>query len=253
MKHSGKTILVTGGGRGLGRAIALRLAAAGADLLITYVGRRESAEAVATEIRALGRKAVVLRLDVADTRSFAAFAEELAAALKTGVGRPTLDGIVNNAGIIVHKPFAETTEEDFDALQNTHLKGVYFLTQRLLPLLADGAAIVNTSSGLARFAIPGYSAYGALKAGVEHLTRYLAKELGPRRIRVNCLAPGLIETDLTADSLQNPAVRAGTVAATALGRIGQPDDIGGVVAFLLSDDAKWITGQRLEVSGGVLL
>lgn len=252
MDTNTKIALVTGGSRGLGRNMALALAKQGTDLIVTYRANRAEAEAVVAEARSLGRKAAALPLEAGDAQSFDAFAAALRQALDRDFGRQRLDYLVNNAGFGVHKPFAETTEEDFDALVNVHLKGVYFLTQKLLPLIADGGRILNVSSGLARFSLPGYSAYAAMKGGVEVLTRYLAKELGPRRIAVNTIAPGAIETDFGGGVVRdNAALNAQIASQTPLGRVGLPDDIGGAVAALLSPYAGWINAQRIEVSGGI--
>jgi len=253
MNLSNKIALVTGGSRGLGRNIALALAARGADVIVTYREREPEGEAVAAEIRAMGRKAAVLQLDVSSTAGFAAFAESMRELLASEWQRGNFDFLVNNAGIDSSAPFAEMTEENFDRLYNVHLKGVYFLTQRLLPLLADGGRIVCTSTGLARFTIPGYSAYAAMKGGVEVMARYMAKELGPRRIGVNVIAPGAIETDFTAAHLGREGVREMIAGQTALGRVGLPEDIGGVVAFLCSEEGRWVNAQRVEASGGVFL
>lgn len=253
MNHQDKIALVTGSSRGLGRNIALRLARSGADIVVTYRSGRAEAEAVVAEIVALGRQAVALRLDVSDSKTFAVFATELKSALSSVWGRERIDFLVNNAGIDLAKPFGEFTEEDFDALMNVHLKGVFFLTQRLLPLIADGGRIVNTSTGLARFAIPGYSAYAAMKGAVEVLTRYLAKELGARGISANTVAPGIIETDFTRRALSHPGAREHMSKNIALGRVGVPDDIGGVVDFLCSDAGRWVNAQRVEASGGMLI
>ncbi len=248
---SDKIALITGGGRGLGRAGALSLARAGVDSVITYRGGEAEAKAVVAEIEASGRRAVALRLDTADIPSFAAFAEQLGGELGRVWGRSRFDYLVNNAGIGIHKSFEQTSEEDFDALVAVHFKGVFFLTQRLLPLIKDGGRILNVSSGLARFALPGYAAYGSAKGAVEVLTRYLAKELGPRGISVNVLAPGAIETDFGGGAVRdNPDLNRMIASATAMGRAGRPDDIGGAIASILTSDSNWMTGQRLEVSGG---
>lgn len=253
MSTPSKIALVTGASRGLGRNIALALARSGSDVIVTYRTGRAEADAVIAEIAQLGRRAAALPLDTSVVGSFPQFADSLRCTLREGWDRDTLDSLVNNAGIDSSAPFAETTEENFDRLFLVHVKGVYFLTQTLLPLLADGAAIVNTSTGLARFSIPGYSAYAAMKGAVEVFTRYLAKELAPRGIRANVIAPGAIETDFTKAALSHEGVRDFLASQTALGRVGVPDDIGGVVAFLCSEQARWVTAQRLEASGGMFL
>ena len=246
--------LVTGASRGLGRNTALKLAEEGVDVILTYKGSEGEAQAVVRRIEAMGRRAVALQLDVADSRSFAAFAKRVASVLARTWQRERFDYLVNNAGVGAHASFAETTEEQFDLLANVHLKGTFFLTQTLLPLIQDGGRIVNTSSGLARFTFPGYAAYAAMKGGIEVLTRYMAKELGSRGIAVNTIAPGAIETDFGGGVVRdNPQVNAQIAGATALGRVGRPDDVGGAVAALLSDGNHWITGQRIEVSGGMML
>jgi NAD(P)-dependent dehydrogenase (short-subunit alcohol dehydrogenase family) len=253
MKHENKIALVTGSSRGLGRNIALQLARSGADVVVTYRTGRAEAEEVTTEIRALGRRAVALELDVSRVATFEGFADALKSALTATWGRETFDFLVNNAGIDLAKPFGEFTEADFDALMNVHFKGVFFLTQTLLPLIADGGRIVNTSTGLARFSIPGYSAYASMKGAVEVLTRYLAKELGARRISANTVAPGIIETDFTRRSLSHPGAREFMSKNIALGRVGVPEDIGGVVDFLCSEAGRWVNAQRVEASGGMLI
>jgi NAD(P)-dependent dehydrogenase (short-subunit alcohol dehydrogenase family) len=246
--------LVTGGNRGLGKSMALHLADRGVGLVITYRGGEVEAADVVKQIEAKGGTAVAIALDVADTRGFGAFAESVKTSLAGRFGRDRLDYLVNNAGIGVHASFAQTTEEQFDALVNVHLKGTFFLTQKLLPLMADGGRILNVSTGLSRFAFPGYAAYAAIKGGVEVLTRYMAKELGPRKITVNVIAPGAIETDFGGGAVRDNAdLNKALAAQTALGRVGLPDDIGGVVAMLLSPESQWINGQRIEVSGGIML
>ncbi|WP_333677531.1 SDR family oxidoreductase [Dyella sp.] len=246
--------LITGGSRGLGKNMALKLAGHGTDVVLTYRSNQAEAEAVVEAIRKLGRHAVALPLDVGKASTFAAFAGQLRAALKDHWQRDRFDYLVNNAGIGIHASFADTTEAQFDELMNIHLKGAFFLTQALLPLIADGGRILNVSSGLARFALPGYSAYAAMKGGIEVLTRYLAKELGPRRIAVNTLAPGAIETDFGGGTVRDNAdVNAFVASQTALGRVGLPDDIGGVAAMLLSKESGWINAQRIEASGGMFV
>jgi len=249
-----KIALVTGGSRGLGKSIALHLAAKGNDVILTYHTNEAEARNTVSEIAKSGRKGVALALDVSDAKSFAGFGEQVKNSLQENWRRGDFDYLVNNAGIGINAPFMETTEEQFDRLMNIHFKGTFFLTQRLLPLMRDGGRIVNVSSGLARFSLPGYSAYAAMKGGVEVLSRYLAKELGPRGIAVNVLAPGAIETDFGGGAVRdNPEVNRFIASQTALGRVGLPDDIGGAVAALLSEDCRWINGQRVEVSGGIFL
>lgn len=246
--------LITGASRGLGRNSALKLAEQGVDVILTYKSNEAEAKSVVREIEALGRRAVALQLDVAASGTFANFAERVKRELATTWQRENFDYLVNNAGIGVHASFAETTEEQFDQLSNIHLKGTFFLTQKLLPLIKDGGRILNTSTGLTRFAFPGYAAYAAMKAGIEVLTRYMAKELGPRRIAVNTIAPGAIETDFGGGVVRdNSQMNAQIASVTALGRVGLPDDVGSAVAALLSDGAGWINGQRIEVSGGMML
>src|SRR5471030_323475 len=244
--------LITGASRGLGRSTALNLAQRGVDVILTYKSGEAQAQEVVREIQALGRRAVALKLDVANSKTFAAFAATLQDSLTDMWQRTSFDYLVNNAGIGTFGSFAETTEEQFDTLCNIHLKGVFFLTQKLLPLINDGGRIVNISTGLTRFAMPGLAAYAAMKGGVEVLTRYMAKELGGRGITSNTIAPGAIQTDfaggLVRDNAQVNAVIAGE---TALGRVGLPDDIGGAVAALLVEGNRWVNAQRIEVSGGI--
>lgn len=249
-----KIALITGASRGLGRAAALALAAQGVHVIGTYLSSAKEAEATVAAVAKAGGKAVMLQLDTGKVSGFSAFAGELRAALKKHFGRERFDFLVNNAGVGLHKSFAETSEADFDRLMNIHLKGVFFLTQAMLPLIEDGGRILNTSSGLARFALPGYSAYATMKGGVEVMTRYLAKELGPRGIAVNTLAPGAIETDFNGGSVRdNREVNAFVAGVTALGRAGLPEDIGGAVAALLAEGSGWINGQRIEASGGMFV
>ena len=252
--NSKKIALVTGGSRGLGKNAALQLAKRGFDLVITYQTKKEDADNVVAEINSLGQKAFAIQLDIASTSGFDAFKNEVATILDTHFEGRKLDTLVNNAGIGINASFEQTTEEILDAMTNIHFKGPYFLTQKLLPLLNDGSSIVNTSSGLARFSFPGYAAYGAMKAAIDSLTRYQALELGVRKIRVNSIAPGAIETDFGGGAVRDNADYNKMVAdATALGRAGLPDDFGDVVAFLCTDESRWINGQRIEVSGGTNL
>lgn len=251
---TGKTALVTGGSRGLGRNMAVSIAKKGIDVVLTYNSNKEEADKVAAEIKSIGQKAVVLQLDASSVKSFDPFFKELAAQLKEATGSTRFDYLINNAGTALYAPFTETSEEQFDAVMNIHFKGVFFFTQKALPFMNDGGRIINISSGLARFSFPGSSAYGAMKGGVEVLTRYLAKELGSRGIAANVVAPGAIETDFGGGRVRdNKEINAQIAGLTALGRVGLPDDIGGVVAFLCTEEARWINGQRIEVSGGMNL
>lgn len=246
--------IVTGGSRGLGRNTAISIASHGGDVILTYRNGVEQAKAVVAEIEALGRKAVALQLDVTDVSSFQAFADAVRKELSVIWGRNTFDHLVNNAGQGEMASFAETTEAQFDALFNTHVKGVFFLTQTLLPLLSDGGRIVNFSSGLTRVSAAGFSAYSAAKGAVEILTLYMAKELASRGITANTVAPGAIETDFLGGAVRDmPDLNTQFAAMTALGRVGVPDDIGPMVASLLGPDNRWITAQRIEVSGGQVI
>ena len=249
-----KIALVTGGSRGLGKNMAMRLAEKGIDVVITYHSRKEEANEVVAAIRQTGRKAAALQLDAGNISSFDAFYSELKTVLQSDFQTERFDFLINNAGTALYSPFAETTEAQFDAAMNIHYKGVYFFTQKALPVLNDGGRIVNISSGLARFALPGSSAYGSMKGAVEVLTRYMAKELGARGIAVNVVAPGAIETDFGGGRVRdNKEMNAMIAGQTALGRVGLPDDIGGIVAFLCTEDARWINGQRIEASGGMMM
>jgi NAD(P)-dependent dehydrogenase (short-subunit alcohol dehydrogenase family) len=249
-----KIAVVTGGSRGLGKDMALSLARKGMDVVVTYVTKKEEAEQVAAEIIQMGQKSVAMPLDMSDFKSYDVFFAALEFYLKENMGDGKFDFLVNNAGIGATIPIGQVTEEAFDQLMNIHFKGVYFLTQKALTIMNDGGAIVNVSSGTTRFSFPGYSVYASMKGAVEIFTKYLAKELGERRIRANVVAPGAIETDFNNAGLRNSEQRKAYLASqTPLGRVGQADDIGSVVAFLCSDDAKWINGQRIEVSGGINL
>jgi NAD(P)-dependent dehydrogenase (short-subunit alcohol dehydrogenase family) len=248
-----RIVLVTGGSRGLGRNAALALAADGADILLTYRNQAGAANAVVAQIQALGRRAAALPLDVADSDSFPAFADAVRAQLQAW-GETTLQGLLNNAGEGLHAMITDTTVAQFDQLVAVHLKGPYFLTQALLPLIGDGGRILNVSSGLARFALPGSSAYAMMKGGIEVFSRYLAKELGARGISANTLAPGAIETDFGGGRVRDDqAINAMVAGNTALGRAGKPDDIGPVVVSLLSPATGWINAQRVEASGGMFV
>ncbi|RON41183.1 short-chain dehydrogenase [Pseudomonas frederiksbergensis] len=249
-----KIALITGASRGLGKSAALHLVAQGIDIIGTYNSRADEAQALVAEIESQGGRAAMLQLDVGQSERFAAFSGAVANVLKNHFDRQHFDFLVNNAGIGVHANFVDTTVEQFDLLMNIHFKGPFFLTQSLLPLMNDGGRIVNISSGLARFSLPGYGAYAAMKGAMEVLTRYQAKELGERGIAVNILAPGAIETDFGGGAVRDIAAVNQMVASnTALGRAGQPDDIGAAIALLLSPGGQWINGQRIEASGGMFL
>ncbi|HEX8426336.1 SDR family oxidoreductase [Hymenobacter sp.] len=249
-----KIALVTGGSRGLGKNMALSLARKDIDVVLTYHSKKEEAAAVVAEIESQGRKAAALQLDASNIGSFDEFFDQVKTTLGDTFGANKFDFLVNNAGTGLYAMFAETTEAQFDDMMNIHLKGPYFLTQKALSLLNDGGRIINISSGLARFANPGSSAYASMKGAIEVLTRYQAKELGARGIAVNVVAPGAIETDFGGGRVRdNKEINDQLASATALGRVGLPDDIGPVVAFLCTEDAKWVNAQRLEASGGMFL
>jgi NAD(P)-dependent dehydrogenase (short-subunit alcohol dehydrogenase family) len=246
--------LVTGASRGLGRNTALSIARGGGDVVITYHSRADEAQAVVAEIEAMGRKALAFQLDSGDVAAFGPFAERLRAALRDAFGRETFDHLVNNAGHGDYALIADASEAQFDRLVDVHFKGVFFLVQALLPLLADGGRIVNLSSGLTRMSYPGYGAYAAVKGAVETLTLYMAKEFGARGIAVNTVAPGAIETDFGGGAVRDDASLNKTFAdMTALGRVGVPDDIGPMIASLLTPANRWVNAQRIEVSGGQII
>ncbi|WP_144157009.1 SDR family NAD(P)-dependent oxidoreductase [Paraburkholderia sp. BCC1885] len=254
VKATGKVAIITGSSRGLGRATALALAAAGTDSIITYHSNQAQADSVVAEIRALGRNAAAIQLDAGNIASFGTFVTEVQDALRREWSREHFDFLVNNAGTFHPAPIGQVTETDFDQLCNIHFKGVLFLTQQLLPVIADGGRVVNLSSGLARFTGPGSAVYASLKGAVEVLTRYMAKELSSRGITVNVVAPGAIETDFGGGLVRdNPQFNKAVAASTALGRAGLPEDIGPMIAALLSDANRWVTAQRIEVSGGMYL
>lgn len=248
-----KIAIITGGSRGLGRNTVLSLANRGVDSIFTYNSAQDEAAQVAELARQAGVKAIALKLDTGNTRSFDSFVEQVQAALKE-MGAERFDYLVNNAGVSHHNSIVKTTEEELDLLYNVNFKGVFFLTQKLLPLINDGGSIVNLSTGLTRFCVPDSGPYAALKGAIEVHTRYLAKELGPRGINVNAVAPGAIQTDFSGGMVRdNPEVNKFVASITALGRAGVPDDIGPMIASLLTEDNRWVTGQRIEVSGGTLL
>jgi NAD(P)-dependent dehydrogenase (short-subunit alcohol dehydrogenase family) len=243
--------LVTGASRGLGRNTALSIARHSGDVIVTWQSRSDEAEAVVAEIKALGRNAMALQLDTGKVSDFGQFAERLGKALRDTWQRDTFDHLINNAGHGDYALIVDTTEAQFDRLVDVHFKGVLFLTQALLPLIADGGRIINLSSGLTRVSFPGYGAYAAVKGAVEILSIYMAKELGSRAITVNTVAPGAIETDFGGGAVRdNPDVNKIFADMTALGRAGVPDDIGPMIASLLSADNRWVNAQRIEVSGG---
>nr|WP_315221676.1 SDR family oxidoreductase [uncultured Flavobacterium sp.] len=249
-----KIALVTGGSRGLGKNMAIAIAKKGIDIIITYNSKRDEAETVVKEIENLGQKAVAIQLNITDSGSFDTFFESVSTALKNVFNTNKFDFLVNNAGIGIHNSFAATSEAEFDQLTNIHFKGPFFLTQKALNALNDGGGIINISTGLTRFSFPGYAAYAAMKGAIETLTKYQAKELGERKIKVNVVAPGAIETDFGGGLVRdNEQVNQQIASLTALGRVGLPDDIGGVVAFLCTEEARWVNAQRIEVSGGMML
>jgi NAD(P)-dependent dehydrogenase (short-subunit alcohol dehydrogenase family) len=249
--HPSKIALVTGGSRGLGKDMALKLAQQGIDVLLTYRSQQAEAAAVVAAIAALGRRAVALPLDVADLRTFEAFFAQLTTVLADTFATDRFDFLVNNAGTSLSAPIAETTEAQFDEMMNIHFKGVYFLTQQALPLLREGGRIINISTVSARSSYAGFSAYASMKGAVEVFTRYLALELGSRGIAANVVAPGAVFGGGAMPD--TPEMRAWVAQATALGRTAEPDDIGGIVAFLCTDAARWLNGQRLEATGGIAL
>ncbi len=254
MSTKTKIALVTGGSRGLGRNMALALAKKGIDILITYNSNKVAADNVISEIQSLGQKAAAYQLDTSNVNQFDSFIKQVTAHLQEEKGSPNFDFLINNAGTALYAPVTEVTEEQMDTIYNIHYKGVFFLTQKALPFINDGGGIVNISSGLTRIIMPGSSVYGSLKTAVEVHTRYLAKELGARKIRANVVAPGAIETDFGGGHVRdNHDINEQIANLTALGRVGLPDDIGGVVAFLCTEEAYWINGQRIEVSGGQAL
>ncbi len=249
-----KIALITGGSRGLGKNMALRLAQNGSDIILTYHTRKEEANQVVFEIESLGRKAVALQFDIGDINAIDGFIQQVSKTLKQKWDVDKYDFLINNAGVGATIPFANATEQDFDKLMNIHFKGVYFLTQKSLNIINDKGRIVNLSSGTTRFCVPGYSIYASMKGAIETFTRYLAKEVGPRGITVNVLAPGPVETDFNGAAIRNnPQMKNMLGVQTALGRVGEAEDIGGIIAFLCSPEGYWINGQRIEASGGINL
>lgn len=248
-----KIALITGSSRGLGKEMALKMAGLGAKIIVTYRANKEAAYDTVQQVNDLGSSAFAVQLDTSNVDVFDSFFKNVGETIQDMWDRVRFDILVNNAGIIAHSLAERTTEETYDELHRTHLKGPFFLTSIALPMINNNGRIINISSGLARFSMPGYSAYAAMKAGIEAYTRYLAKELGDRGITANVVAPGAINTDMNKEAMQNPEFIEMISSLTALGRVGQPDDISGVVAFLASEDAKWVNGQRIEASGGIFL
>lgn len=252
MKTTNKVALVTGGSRGLGKDMSLQLAKKGFDIIFTYNSSASEAAKVVDEIMALGKKAKAIQLEVSQSKNFDAFVQQVKEVLNQDFETDSIFALVNNAGVAAYTSIAETSEEVFDSMVNIHLKAPYFITQKLLPIISDGGSIVNISSGLTRFSYPNYAPYAIMKAAMESLSRYQAQEFASRKIRVNTIAPGAIATDFGGGAVRdNKDLNAMIANTTALGRVGLPDDIGSVVAFLCSDDAKWVNAQRIEVSGGV--
>jgi len=247
-----KIVLVTGGSRGIGRSIALNAAKRGLGVILTYNANAEQGEAVIKEINQSGGKAAALKLDSANVSSFAEFQELLLQVLRKEWNRNNFDYLVNNAGIAQRTAIKDTTETTFDELVNVNFKGVFFLTQKLIPMIVDGGQIINISSGLARFAFPGVAVYGALKSALEGLTRYFAKEYADRKIRVNTVAPGAIDTEFGGGK-GDESHRQQVAGMTALGRLGEADDIGLFVAAMLSDDSRFVNAQRIEIGGGIYI
>ncbi|MCW3119726.1 MAG: family oxidoreductase [Chitinophagaceae bacterium] len=247
-----KIALVTGGSRGLGKDMALNIARKGLDVIITYRSQEKEAGEVVKQIEQTGRKAAALYLDMSDFSSLDSFVNETGKALQSKWGVSTLDYLVNNAGMGATVPFEKVTEALFNDFLNVHYKGIYFLTQKMLPHFNKDGGIINISTGTTRFTNPGYSVYASMKGAVEVFTKYLAKELGAKGIRANVVAPGPVETDFNSGAIQgNPEMKNRLSSLSPLGRVGRADDIGSVVAFLCTEDAKWINGQRIEVSGGI--
>lgn len=254
MSTKTKIALVTGGSRGLGKNMAIALAKKGIDVILTYNSNKEAADDVVKQIEALGQKAKAFQLDTSNINLFDGFIEEVKAYLTATYSQPNFDFLINNAGTALYAPVTDVTEKQMDDIFNIHFKGVFFLTQKALPFINNDGSIINISSGLSRIIYPGSSVYGSIKSAVETLTKYLAKELGSRKIRVNVVAPGAIETDFGGGRVRdNKEINDQIASLTVLGRVGLPDDIGGVVAFLCTPEARWINAQRIEVSGGQMI
>ncbi len=247
-----KIALVTGGSRGLGKDMATSIALKGIDVILTYRTNEADAMQTVQSIKAIGQKAVAIQLDMTDSTSIDRFVKQVLESLQTNWNTDRFDFLVNNAGMGATVPFLEVTEEMFTDFLNVHFKGIYFLTQKFVPYINEGGRIINISSGTTRFAHPGYSVYASMKGAIETFTKYLAKELGAKGIGANVVAPGPVETDFNNAAIRgNPQMKAALSSMTPLGRVGAANDIGSVVAFLCTDDARWINGQRIEVSGGI--
>tara|TARA_R110001606_G_scaffold322167_1_gene469060 strand:- start:913 stop:1668 length:756 start_codon:yes stop_codon:yes gene_type:complete len=246
-----KIVIITGGSRGIGASAAKLCAKSGMGVILTYNSNPAMADAVVAEIEADGGSAVAIKLDVADTSSFPAFRDAVSTALKATWDRSTFDGLVNNAGYGLFNPIVTVTEEEFDGLFAVHLKGPFFLTQALLPIMADGGHILNVASATSRVATAGVAPYASFKGGLQVLTRYMAKEFGDRGIRANSIAPGPIRTDLGGGL--NDEFEALLASQTALGRVGEPDDVGGAIASLLSNENQWVNAQSIEIAGGYII
>ena len=251
MSIKNKIALVTGGSRGLGRNMALSIAKKGLDIVLTYNNNKEKANEVIKEIESLWQKAIAIQLNVTDFEKFKEFFDDVQHSIQSQFGADKIDYLINNAGIGIHTSFSETTEEQLDTLYNIQFKGTYLLTQNALKILNNGSGIINVSTGLTRFCLNGFSAYASMKGAIEIMTKYQAKELGERQIRANVIAPRAIETDFGGGVVRdNKDMNKFIASNTALGRVGLPDDIGSVVAFLCTEDAYWVNGQRIEISGG---
>jgi len=254
MSTKSKIAIVTGGSRGLGRDMVINLAKNGNNIIFTYNNNKDEADKVVAEVLSIGQKAIAYQLDMSSIKNFDSFVAQVSEHLQEHEGSPHFDYLINNAGVGLYGSVTDTTEDAFDTLMNVHFKGVYFLTQKLLPLLNDGGRIVNISSGLTRISFPNVSAYASMKGAIETYTRCLAKELGARKITANSIAPGAIATDFGGGSTKSDENKRNAVASiTALGRVGEPEDIGGVVAFLCTPEAGWVNAQRIELSGGMMI
>jgi NAD(P)-dependent dehydrogenase (short-subunit alcohol dehydrogenase family) len=249
-----KVAIITGGSRGVGKSAALNVARRGTGVILTYNCHPDEAEAVVSEIQKSGGKAAALKLDVTKTASFGDFVSLVEQTLQKEWSQKTFDYLVNNAGTAQRTLIKDTTEEQFDQLTNVHLKGPFFLTQKLIPLMADGGLVLNVSSGLTRFTNPaGVATYASLKGAMEVFTKYIVREYASRKIRANIVAPGALDTQFAGPNGRDENQKKMIGEHTALGRCGEADDIGPLIAALLSDDCRWVNGQRIEATGGVLI